>query len=170
MDALIWEILMFVFSLLAVLIGVLGLPGNFVPVLLSLIAVLTGDGTAFTWKWFVIFLLIALSGEIVDQFTGIYGAKKYGASRPGMFGAAIGGIVGAVLGTAVLPVVGSILGVFIGCFALTFVFEYVFSRRSADESRRAGTGAVLGKAAATAYKFIAGFTLLILMAWRFWVF
>ena len=162
------EILLFVPSLIAVLLGVLGLPGNFIPVFGALIAVLAGNGESFTWGWFIAFLLIAISGEVVDLLTGMLGAKKYGATRPGMIGAVIGGFVGAILGTAILPVIGSLAGVFIGCFALTVVFEYIFSKKSADESRRAGFGAVLGKAAATAYKFIAGFVLIVLMAWRFW--
>jgi uncharacterized protein YqgC (DUF456 family) len=162
------EILLFVPSFIAVLLGVLGLPGNFIPVIAALIAVLTGNGESFTWVWFFVFLIIAVSGEVVDQLTGMLGAKKYGASRAGMIGAVIGGFAGALLGTAILPVIGTLAGVFVGCFALTFVFEYLFSRRSAVESQKAGIGAVLGKAAATAYKFIAGFVLLILMAWRFW--
>jgi len=167
-DSIALEILIFVISILGVLIGVLGLPGNFVPVLGALVAVLAGDGVAFTWGLFVVFLVIAASGEAVDQITGVLGARRSGATRPGMVGAAIGGIAGAVLGTLVLPVLGSVIGVFVGCFGLTFLFEYLFSERSAEESRRAGLGAVLGKAVATAYKFIAGFVLLILMAWRFW--
>lgn len=162
------EILLFILSVIAVLIGVLGLPGNFFPVIAALIAVLAGNGESFTWGWFFIFLLIAVSGEVVDQITGLFGAKKYGASRAGMIGAVVGGFAGAILGTAVLPVIGSLIGVFVGCFTLTFVFELIFSSRSAADSQRAGIGAVLGKAAATAYKFIAGFVLLTLMAWRFW--
>lgn len=169
MNSVALELLLFVPSVIAVLLGVIGLPGNFIPVIAALIAVLAGNGESFTWGWFIGFLLIAVSGEVVDQLTGMLGAKRYGATRPGMIGAVIGGIAGAVLGTMVLPVIGSLAGVFIGCFALTFVFEYVFSRRSAGESQKAGIGAVLGKAAATAYKFIAGFILLILMAWRFWL-
>ena len=168
MNSVVWEILMFIFSFLAVLIGVLGLPGNFVPVIFALVAVLAGDGSAFTWTWFIIFAVVAASGEVVDQVTGILGARKYGASRAGMIGAAIGGIAGGILGTAVLPVIGSLIGVFVGCFALTFAFEYAFSKRTVEESQKAGIGAMMGKAAATAYKFIAGFALLILMAWRFW--
>ena len=163
------ELLLFIPSVAAVLLGVLGLPGNFIPVIAALIAVLTGNGESFTWGWFFLFLLIAVSGEVVDQITGIMGAKKYGSSKAGMLGAVIGGFTGAVLGTAVLPVIGSLAGVFIGCFTLTFAFEYIFSRKTAGESRKAGIGAVLGKAAATAYKFIAGFVLIVLMAWRFWM-
>ncbi|PIE05168.1 MAG: hypothetical protein CSA76_00455, partial [Spirochaetales bacterium] len=36
------EIILFVFSVVGVLIGILGLPGNFVPVLAAFIAVLAG--------------------------------------------------------------------------------------------------------------------------------
>lgn len=168
MNQLWLEILLFIISVIAVLIGVLGLPGNFVPVIVALFAVLTGNGDSFTWGWFFIFLAIAVSGEVVDQITGLLGAKKYGASRAGMIGAVVGGFAGAILGTAVLPVIGSLIGVFVGCFTLTFVFELIFSSKSATDSQRAGIGAVLGKAAATAYKFIAGFVLLVLMVWRFW--
>ncbi len=163
------EILLLALSVAGVLLGVLGLPGNFIPVVAALIAVIAGNGESFTWGWFTVFLLIAASGEVVDQLTGFMGAKKYGSSRAGMAGAVIGGFAGAVLGTAVLPVTGSIAGVFIGCFALTFAFEYLFSRRTAAESGKAGIGAVLGKSVAIAYKFIAGFILLILMSWRFWL-
>ena len=163
-----WEILIFVPSVLAVLLNVLGLPGNFIPVVGALIAVLAGDGTSFTWAWLLLFLGIAASGEILDQVFGAVGAGKTGATRVGMWGAALGGILGGILGTVILPVIGSVLGVFVGCFALTFLFEYFFARRSSEDSARAGFGAVLGKAAAVAYKFIAGFVLLILMAWRFW--
>ncbi len=169
MNNLALDLLLFIPSVIAVLLGILGLPGNFIPVAAALVAVLAGNGESFTWGWFTVFLLIAVSGEVVDQITGIYGAKKYGASRPGMAGAVIGGIAGGILGTAILPVIGSLAGVFIGCFSLTFVFEYVFSKRTAGESQSAGIGAVLGKAAATAYKFIAGFVLLVLMAWRLWM-
>ncbi len=163
------ELLLLALSFAGVLLGVLGLPGNFIPVIAALIAVIAGNGESFTWGWFTLFLLIAASGEVVDQLTGFLGAKKYGSSRAGMVGAVIGGFAGAVLGTAVLPVIGSIAGVFIGCFAFTVAFEYLFSRRTAAESGKAGIGAVLGKAVATAYKFIAGFVLLILMIWRFWL-
>lgn len=161
------EILMFIISVIAVLLGVLGLPGNLVPVAAALIAVMAGDGS-FTWGWFLLFLMIAISGEIADQLTGLAGAKKYGASRPGMVGAVVGGFAGGVLGTMILPVIGSLAGVFAGCFILTFVFEYIFSGRSVSESGRSGIGALLGRVAGTAYKFSAGFVLLILMGWRFW--
>lgn len=162
------EIVLFVCSVTGVLIGVLGLPGNFVPVAAALVAVLWGNGTDFTWMWFVIFLLVAASGEVLEQITGAVGARKSGASRAGMLGAVLGGLLGGIAGTVILPVIGSFVGVFLGCFTLTFVFEYVFARRSVGESTRSGFGAVAGKAAAIAYKFVAGFVLLILMAWRFW--
>jgi len=162
------EILMFGISAIAVMLGIFGLPGNFVPVLAVLIALLAGDGHSFTWLWFALFLIIAASGEIVEQLTSLIGAKKFGASRAGMIGAVIGGFAGGIIGTGILPVIGSLLGVFLGCFLCTFLFELLFSHRSVVQSRRAGTGALLGRIVATAYKFTAGFVLLILLALRFW--
>lgn len=168
MNNLAIEILLFTVSAVSVLLGVLGIPGNFVPAIIALIATLAGDGRSFTWTWFVVFLLIALSGEVVDQLIGLLGAKKYGASRAGMIGAVIGGFAGGILGTIVLPLVGSLLGVLVGCFLLTFLFELLYSGRNMDESRRAGFGALLGRVIASCYKLSAGFVLLALMAWRFW--
>jgi len=169
MNNLLIEIVFFIVSALSVFLVVLGLPGNFVPVIVALIATLAGNDQSFTWLWFVIFLLIAVSGEVVDQVMVLIGAKKYGASRAGMLGAVIGGFAGGILGTMIFPLVGSLVGVFIGCFSLAYLFELLFSERSIDESRRAGFGALFGRVIASCYKLIAGFVLLALMAWRFWL-
>jgi len=168
MNNLVVEIVFFIVSAVSVLLAVLGIPGNFVPVIIALIATLAGDGQSFNWTWFVVFLLIAVSGEVVDQLMGLLGAKKYGASRAGMIGAIIGGFAGGILGTMILPLVGSLVGVLLGCFFMTFLFELLYSGRSMDESRRAGFGALLGRVIASCYKLSAGFVLLALMAWRFW--
>jgi len=162
------EILFFAISSIFVLLTIFGIPGNFIPVIIALIATLAGDGQSFTWSLFVVFLLIAVSGEIVDQLIGLLGAKKYGASRAGMIGAVIGGFAGGILGTMMLPLIGSILGVLFGCFFLTFLFELLYSEKSTDESRRAAFGALLGRVIASCYKITVGFILLALMAWRFW--
>lgn len=168
MNNLAIEVFFFIISALSVLLVVFGIPGNFVPVIIALIATLVGDGQNFTWTWFVVFLLIAISGEVLDLIIGLIGAKKYGASRAGMIGAVIGGFAGGILGTMIFPLIGSLAGVFIGCFFLAFLFELLFSERSVDESRQAGIGALFGRIIASCYKLIVGFVLLALMAWRFW--
>jgi len=168
MDNIGIEILLFAVSAVSVLLVVFGIPGNFVPVIVALIAVLVGDGQSFTWALFVVFLLIAVSGEVADYLIGLLGARKYGASKVGMIGAVIGGFVGGILGTIILPLIGSLLGVFLGCFFLTFLFELLYSGRSIDESRQAAFGALIGRVIASCYKITVGFVLLALMAWRFW--
>lgn len=169
MDATIVEILFFLLSLLGVLIMIVGIPGNFVAVVVALLYTLFGKDGQFGWGMFFVFLGLAVSGEVVEQITGVIGAKRYGAGRIGQIGALLGGFVGALLGTMLLPVIGTVIGVFVGCFGLTFLFEYLFGEKNEAESARAGTGAVLGKAVAIAYKYAVGFVLLGLMAWRFWI-
>jgi len=168
MNSLGIEILLFAVSTVSVLLVILGIPGNFVPVIVALIAILIGDGQSFTWSHFVVFLLIAVSGEVVDLLLGLVGARKYGASKVGMIGAVLGGFVGGILGTIILPLIGSLLGVFLGCFFITFLFELLYSGRSVGESRRAAFGALFGRVIASCYKITVGFILLALMAWRFW--
>jgi len=169
MNSLALEVFLFIVSAVSVLLVILGVPGNFVPVIIALIAILAGDGQSFTWPWFAVFLLIAISGEVVDLLIGLIGARKYGASRAGMIGALIGGFAGGILGTMIFPLIGSLAGVLVGCFLLTFLFELFYSERSVDESRRAGFGALLGRVIASCFKLIVGFVLLALMAWRFWL-
>jgi len=168
MNNLAVEVLFFVVSAISVLLVVFGIPGNFVPVIIALIATLAGDGRSFNWFWFAVFLFIAVSGEMVDLIVGLIGARKYGSSRAGMIGAVIGGFAGGILGTMAFPLIGSLVGVFVGCFFLTFLFELLYSEKSVDESRHAGFGALIGRVIASCYKLTVGFVLLVLMAWHFW--
>jgi uncharacterized protein YqgC (DUF456 family) len=64
------------------------------------------------------------------------GAKKFGASRAGLFGAVAGGILGLIFFS--LP--GLILGIFLGALAL----ELLVSRRDLGAALTAGVGALLG--------------------------
>ncbi len=169
MDNLAIEILFFVVSLFGVLLTIFGVPGTFAPVFVVLLYWLTGDAR-FTGSLFALFLGLAVSGEVVEAVSGLYGAKKYGATKYGMLGAFIGGLFGALVGTSILPILGTVAGVFAGCFLATFSFELFFAGRTTEESARAGMGAMLGKAVAVAYKYAIGLGLLGLLAHRFWIY
>jgi uncharacterized protein YqgC (DUF456 family) len=97
--------------------------------------------------------LLAAAGEAIEYFSGIIGAKKFGAGRKGMMGAIIGGIAGVIIFTAILPVIGIVVGVFIGTFAGAFAGEY-FSGADISSSSRAGFGALLGRVFAVAVKVL----------------
>jgi len=131
----------------------LGLPGLWLMVL-AVIAYggLTHFQTVGTWT-IVTVVALATIGEIVEAWLGFGLARRYGGSKRAGWGALLGGLVGAVVGVPV-PVIGSVIGAFIGSFAGAVVFEY--SKSGAGTALRAGWGALLGRAAATAAKTAVG--------------
>ncbi|MDC7223506.1 MAG: DUF456 domain-containing protein [Spirochaetales bacterium] len=162
MEAIIVKILLFALAAILYLIQILGIPGNFAGPLIALIYLLTTEGPV-SWGKFIVMVVLAVSGEIMDGLMGLLGAKKYGASKKGMIAAGIGGFVGAILGGMVVPVIGSVVGVFLGIFLLTFITEYRLEEKDSSEAGRAGKGAVIGKMLALAYKYAAGLIILIIL-------
>lgn len=127
---------------LALIVMAIGMVGSILPGLPSTPIVLlgavghrlyfreTGPGNL------VLVLLVGLTllSLVMDYLASIYGAKKMGATKRGLIGAAVGGLIGIFFN---LP--GLILGPFVGAFA----FEMA-GGREAKESARAGAGATLG--------------------------
>jgi uncharacterized protein len=131
----------------------LGLPGLWLMVLVVIAyGGLTHFQTVGTWT-IVTVVALATIGEIVEAWLGFGLARRYGGSKRAGWGALLGGLVGAVVGVPV-PVIGSVIGAFIGSFAGAVVFEY--SKSGAGTALRAGWGALLGRAAATAAKTTVG--------------
>ncbi|MCG8451740.1 MAG: DUF456 domain-containing protein [Spirochaetales bacterium] len=168
MESLVLEIILFSVSLFGVLLSLIGLPGGFLPPVAALVSFLWGGSDKVSLAVFLIILFLFISGEVMDQIAGIFGAKKGGASRPGMVGAGIGGLLGAIIGTSLLPVIGSLIGVFAGAFAGTFLFEKFFSRKTHQESYEASKGALMGKVLASALKLAVGAAMLVLLGMSFW--
>jgi uncharacterized protein YqgC (DUF456 family) len=94
--------------------------------------------------------LMALLAYGVDLVAGALGAKKFGASRLAMLGAAIGTVAGLFLG---LP--GLILGPFVGGAA-----GELYARRDLRQAGRAGLGAWLGLVVGGATKLALSFSML----------
>ena len=137
-----------------------GLAGTIVPVLpglpiiwVSLLGYGLYDGWVdYGWKTMAATGLVVAVSIAVDQLAGIYGAKKFGASRAGM----IGSFVGAIVGVIVLSIPGLILGTFFGAM----LCEMAFSKRNLKESLASGAGALLGFLAGSLCKFMMGAAIL----------
>lgn len=97
----------------------------------------------------VLALLTALS-FVVDLVAASLGAKRVGASRQAVTGAALGTVVGLFFG---LP--GLILGPFVGAVA-----GELLARRDAGSALKVGVGAWLGFAIGAAAKLAVAFTML----------
>lgn len=103
---------------------------------------------------------VTLFSMVLDYLAASYGAKTFGASAQGGFGAIIGGVIGFL----VLNLLGLVLGVFLGA-ALT---EWWITRQTAAGSLKAGFGAVIGFLGGTVLKLILGLLLVLVFLMKIW--
>jgi uncharacterized protein len=109
---------------LAVILIVLGVIGTVLPVLPGtvlifagiLLAAWVGDFTVIS-TWAVgLAAVLTLISIVADYLAAVLGAKRYGASREAMVGAAIGTVVGiftGLWGLLFMPLLGAAIGEFI---------------------------------------------------------
>ncbi|MEP6621153.1 MAG: DUF456 domain-containing protein [bacterium] len=112
----------------------------------------------------VMVALLAVIGEVIEFTLTARYTKKYGGSRRASWGAVIGGMVGAVIGVPI-PLIGSVIGAFAGAFAGAFVAE-LSQGSQGGVATRVATGALIGRAAASAMKVGIG---LAMSAWILFV-
>ena len=132
-----WALLI---STILIIIGVLG---TFLPLLPGLPVIFAGilvygllDGfTRISWAFILGMLALTVLGIAIEYLAGALGAKKFGATRKGVWGAIIGGIAGIfILGP---------LGILVGPLALTMIGE-LMGGKSPDAAWRAGLGTMAG--------------------------
>lgn len=152
------DIAMIVVASFLMLLGILGsvlpvLPGPPISYLGLLIIHLTTK-VAFSTQFLILFAILTISVIIIDYWIPIYGSKKLGASRYGIWGSTIG----LILGIFLFPPFGIILGPFLGAF----IGELV-SGKSSGQSLKAGLGSFLGFLTGTFMKL----SLCLVMAYYF---
>ncbi|WP_276955975.1 DUF456 domain-containing protein [Allomeiothermus silvanus] len=138
---------------LFVVLWLVGVLGTFIPILPATLIIL---GAAFLHEllvrfselsrevWIGLVVLTALV-FLVDNLAGLLGARRYGASRAGIWGAFIGGL----LGIFILPP----LGLFVMPFVGAWVGEVV-AGRPAEVALKAAWGTVVGMFAGMLGKFL----------------
>lgn len=144
--------------LLAILLVVGGIAGMILPALPGPILLWAGLALAAWIHDFdrvgvgIVALLFALNvlAYVVDFVAGSLGAKKFGAGRQAVIGAALGAVVGIFFG---LP--GLILGPFVGAV----LGEYA-ERRHLGQAGRAGIGAWVGFVLGVGAKLAIGFAMI----------
>ncbi len=102
------------------------------------------------WGTLVILGVLAVLTYVVDFAATALGAKRFGASKRAILGAALGGLVGLFFG---LP--GVLLGPFVGA-----VIGELSGQRGLQAATRAGVGATLGLALGVAAKLALAFSML----------
>ena len=89
----------------------------------------------FGWVFLAMAGCITAVVTLFDVLVPLVGARKYGASRTGLWGSAVGMIGGLI----VFPPWGMLFGAFVGALAGEIV-----ARRGGDEALRAAWGAFVG--------------------------
>lgn len=109
--------------------------------------------TAFSTKFLLIWLAIVVVIVVLDYVVPIYGTKKFGGSKYGMWGCTIGLIAGFWFGP-----IGIIAGPFVGAF----VGELLANNES-DRALKAALGSFIGFMFSTLLKLVT----CLVMGWYF---
>ena len=139
--------------LITIVLFAVGLIGTIAPILPGTTIILAaavihrlmlGAEKSIGWGTIIVLVLLTLATYALDIFAGYFGAKYFGATKWGMFGAILGAIVGlffGVIGLFVGPVIGAVAG------------EFIAGKRMIDAGR-AGWGSFLGNLGAMLGKLI----------------
>jgi uncharacterized protein YqgC (DUF456 family) len=144
-----------VLGIIMMLVGILGsilplLPGPPLCFLALLLQQLRAD-PPFTAKFLWIWAAITIVVTVLDYVVPLYGTRKYGGSKYGVWGSTIGLIAGFWFGP---------FGIIIGPFVGAFVGELIASNNS-QHALRAAWGSFVGFLFGTLLKLV----VCLLMAW-----
>ena len=110
-----------------------------------------------TMLWIMLFFVILVT--LLDYVVPVWGTKKWGGSKAGMWGATIGLIVGLFLGP---------IGIIVGPFLGAFIGELTTGKEQ-KEALRSGWGSFLGFLLGVGMKLMVCATLLFLFIYHvFW--
>ncbi len=143
---------------------VTGFFGTFLPILPGTSLIFVGmlahyflmgmqDGSGLTWQSLVVIGIIWAISIAVDWLSGAMGAKWFGSSKYGIWGAIIGGIVGAI----VFNLPGLILGPIVGVFAA----EIWFAKKEWKPAANSTVGTVVGGLAGMVVKMILAMAMIV---------
>ncbi len=146
MDWLYWIIIWLVF-----IIGFVGLIYPIIPSVLFIVGGMLLYGLFFSFEPFSLFFWI-IQGMFVlllfgaDYLANLFGVKKFGGSKAGVWGSTIGLLVGPF----VIPFLGIILGPFLGAI----IAELLVNKQSIKTALKIGAGSVVGFVGSVITKFI----------------
>ena len=140
-----WAITIVLFA-----VGLIGtiapvLPGTTIILAAAVIhRIMLGPEKSVGWKTIVVLVLLTLLSYVFDFLGSYFGAKYFGATRWGAFGAIVGAIIGVffgIIGLFVGPVIGAVAG------------EFIAGKRMIDAGR-AGWGSLVGNLGAMVGKLV----------------
>lgn len=150
---------------IAALLMLMGVIGSLLPAVPGVLLVFGGmllgawiDGfRRIGWVTLAVLGVLTILALLSDMLFSVIGAKRVGASRTALFGAAIGGLAGIFFGLA-----GALLGPFLGASA-----GELLSKRHLKHSVRVGAGTWVGLALSLVFRLIIIFTMFTVFITRF---
>lgn len=143
---------------------VVGFVGTFLPILPGTTLIYAGfvahyflfglQDSGLGWPSLIVTGILWIVSIVVDWLSGAMGAKWFGSSKWGVWGALLGGIVGAILFSLPGLILGPVLGVFIA--------EMAFAKKEWKPAANSTVGTLVGGLAGAIAKT------LIAMAMIFW--
>jgi uncharacterized protein YqgC (DUF456 family) len=112
--------------------------------------IMLGPEKSIGWSSIVVLVLLTLTTYALDFLSGYFGAKYFGATKWGMFGAVLGALIGiffGIVGLFVGPVIGAIAG------------EFIAGKKMIDAGR-AGWGSLLGNLGGMIGKLVIGLVMI----------
>jgi hypothetical protein len=134
------ELFWWLFTMVLFAIGLIGtvlpaIPGTTIILAAAVIhRMMLGAERSIGWWSIAVLVLLTLGSYVLDFLSGYFGAKYFGATKWGTFGAVIGTLVGlffGIIGLFVGPIIGAITG------------EFIAGKRIVDAGR-AGWGSLVG--------------------------
>ncbi len=168
----VWACLLVIIILAGWLMTVLGMPGNWLMVLVVVgyVFVVPEESTlAVGWPVAIAVGLLAAVGELLEFLAGAMGVAKAGGSKRGAVLAMVGSIVGGIAGLFIgipIPIVGSLIAalLFAGMGALAgAMLGEAWYGRDLDESWQVGKAAFWGRLLGTLAKSIVGAVMVVVV-------
>jgi uncharacterized protein YqgC (DUF456 family) len=151
------DILWITIGIILLIVGIIGcilpvIPGQAISYF-SLLILQLNKKAPFNENFLVIMALIMIGVTVLDYVVPIYGTKKFGGTRKGLWGSAIGLIFGIIILPFMGIVIGpfGILGIILGPFAGAYIGESMAGRDS-KTALRAAFGSFIGFLAGTVMK------------------
>ncbi|WP_297830293.1 DUF456 domain-containing protein [Thermomonas sp.] len=164
-----WHVLLYVLAGLLILVGLVGillplLPG--VPLMFAgmLLAAWADGFRHLGWGLLSVLAALTLLSMALDFWATAQGAKRVGASRLAMWGAALGTLVGLFFG---LP--GLLLGPFIGALAGELLVLRSLRAEAIGQATKVGAGTWIGLLIGIVLRFALAFAMLGLFAFAWWI-
>ena len=152
------ELFWWLFTIIFFAVGLIGtvlpfLPGTTIICAAAIIhRIMLGPEKSISWFWIGVLILLTLLSYGFDFLGGYWGAKYFGATRWGTFGAVLGAIIGlffGIIGLFVGPVIGALAG------------EFIAGKRLVDAGK-AGWGSLLGNLGGMCAKLVIALIMIVL--------